>query len=104
MTEEMRLRRIIGSTVAAAIAAMAAAAGAAEITGTIEQIDERAGNIVVTDVAGDQPRVFAVPETGSAGATLRDLKEGDRVRISYPDIEPERGEPVDATEIEKLED
>jgi len=102
--KEIHVRRIIGSSITAAIVAVAAAADSAEMTGTIAQIDPLAGNIVVTDVAGDAPRVFAVPEAGTAGVELEGLKEGDRVKIFYADTDRERGEPIDATQIDKIED
>jgi Cu/Ag efflux protein CusF len=102
---ENAMHRIIGLTAAAAMAAMASAAGAAEWTGTIKDIDETAGHIVVTDEAApDQEEVFAVSNTNTVGATLQDLKEGDKVRIFYSASEKERSDPINAMQIDKVEE
>jgi Cu/Ag efflux protein CusF len=99
------MRRIIGLTAAAAVAAVASAASAAEWTGTIKDIDETAGNIVVTDEAApDQEEVFAVSNTNTVGATLQDLKEGDKVKIFYSESETESGDPINAMQIDKVEE
>lgn len=97
------MRRIMGLTVAAAIAAMASAASADEWTGTIKEIDETSGNIVVTNAAApDREEVFAVSDTTTAGATLADLKEGDKVKIFYAD--DDTGDPINAMQIDKVEE
>lgn len=97
------MRRIIGLTAAAAILGMASVASAAELTGTIKEIDEVAGNIVVTDAAApDREQIFAVSDVSTAGATLDDLKEGDQVTVFFSDSGS--GEPINAMQIDKVEE
>ncbi len=97
------MRRIIGLSAAAAIAATASAASAAEWTGTIKDIDETSGRIVVTDEAApDQEEVFAISNTNTAGATLQDLREGDKVKIFYSESETESADPINAMQIDKI--
>ena len=99
------MRRIMGLTAAAAIVGMASAASAGELTGTVKEIDEVAGNIVVTDAAApDQEQIFAVSEMNTVGATLDDLKEGDQVTIFYADSDTESGMPINAMQIDKVEE
>lgn len=99
------MRRIMGLTAAAAIAAMASAASAGEWTGTVKEVDETAGVIVVTDAAApDQEQAFAVSDTNTVGATLEDLKEGDKVTIFYADSDTESGDPINAMQIDMAQE
>jgi hypothetical protein len=99
------MRRIMGLTAAGAIAAIASVASAGEWTGTIKEIDETAGSMIVTDAAApDQQEVFAVSDTNTVGATLQDLEEGDKVKIFYSDAETDSGDPINAMQIEKVEE
>jgi len=84
----------IGS--AAALAAGVAQAEQAE--GTIEQIDTTAGTIMVDD------DVYRVMDEGTAGATIEDLKEGDKVTIQYKDEEGTDGDAFfNALQVDKVE-
>ena len=97
------MRRIIGLTAAAAIGVMASAASADEWTGTIKEINETAGSIVVTNAeAPDREEVGAVSDTNTVGATLADLKEGYKVTIFYAD--DDTGDPNNAMQIDKVEE
>ena len=97
------MRRIMGLTAAAAIVGMASAVSADELTGTIKEIDETTGNIVVTDAAApDREQIFAVSDVSTAGATLDDLKEGDKVTVFF--AESGSGGPVNAMQIDKVEE
>ena len=81
---------------AAALAAGIAHAEQAE--GTIEQIDMTAGTIMVD---GD---VYRVMDEGTAGATIEDLKEGDKVTIQYKDEEGTDGDAFfNAPQVDKVE-
>jgi hypothetical protein len=91
----------MGLTAAAAIVGMASAASADEMTGTVKEIE----NIIVTDAAApDQEKTFAVSDTNTVGATLDDLKEGDQVTIFYADSDSESGMPINAMQIDKVEE
>ena len=97
------MRKIMGLTAAAAIVGLASVAMADEWTGTIKDIDETSGNIVVTNAAApDQEQAFAVSDENTVGATLQDLKEGDKVTIFYAD--DDTGDPINAMEINKVEE
>jgi PDZ domain-containing secreted protein len=59
------------------LALVAGTAYAEQAEGTIESIDTTAGTIMVN---GDSYRVL---DEGTAGDTLEDLKEGDKVTIQF---------------------
>jgi Cu/Ag efflux protein CusF len=88
---------------AVALALAAGAASAAEWTGTIEEIDEVAGRIVVSDeTRPDQQRVFAVSDANTVGPTLDELREGDKVSVFFADDQAGSGQPINAMTIEKV--
>jgi hypothetical protein len=90
---------------AVALALTAGAASAGEWTGTITEIDEVAGRIVVSDeTRPDQQRVFAVSDENTIGPTVDELEDGDQVSIFYADSEDDSGQPINATTIEKVAD
>ncbi|HSA83215.1 MAG TPA: hypothetical protein VLE23_20530 [Geminicoccaceae bacterium] len=71
------MRKIIGSALAAAMLFAAGAAYADNLQGTIEQIDRDANEITVDG------KIFDVSEVMTAGDTLDDLKEGDKVDVQF---------------------
>jgi Cu/Ag efflux protein CusF len=70
------MRKIIGSTLAAAMLLAAGVAYADNLEGTIEQIDRDANKIIVDG------KVFVVNAT-TGGTALDELKEGDKVDVQY---------------------
>jgi hypothetical protein len=97
------MHRILAPMTAVALALAAGEASAEEWTGTIEQIDQVGGRIVVSDeTRPEQKRVFVVSDTNTVGATLDDLDEGDKVSIFYADDPNESGQPISAMQIEKV--
>ena len=97
------MRRIFGAVTAVGLALAASAASAAEWTGTVEQIDQTAGNIVVSSsTRPDQQMIFAVSDTNTVGATIEDLQEGDQVRVFYAESGTDSGMPVNAMQIDQV--
>ena len=97
------IRKMLAPMTAVGLALTAGTASADEWTGTITEIDETAGNIVVTsETAPDQEEVFTVSDTNTVGATLADLKEGDKVTVFYAD--DDTGDPMNAMQIDKVEE
>jgi Cu/Ag efflux protein CusF len=97
------MRKILAPMTAVALALAAGAASAAEWTGTITEIDEVAGRIVVSDeTRPDQQRVFAVSDENTVGPAMEELREGDKVSIFFADDQSESGQPVNAMTIERV--
>jgi Cu/Ag efflux protein CusF len=97
------MHKILAPMTAVALALAAGAASADEWTGTITEIDEVAGRIVVSDeTRPDQQRVFAVSDTNTVGPALDELREGDKISIFFADDQAESGQPVNAMTIEKV--
>ena len=71
------MRKIIGSAMAAAMMLAASIAYADNVEGTIEEIDRQANKMIVDG------QVFDVSEVMTAGATLDNLKEGDKVNVFF---------------------
>jgi PDZ domain-containing secreted protein len=70
------MRKIL-IAIGTSLAFVAGTAYAEQAEGTIEKIDATAGTIMVD---GDNYRVL---DEGTAGDTLQDLKEGDKVTIQF---------------------
>jgi hypothetical protein len=66
------MRKIPALAAACALAFMVGSARAAEVIGKVER------NTILVD-----GRVFAISPTNTVGLRIDQLKEGDRVRISY---------------------
>ena len=97
------MRKMFAPMTAVALALAAGAASADEWTGTITEIDETGGRIVVSDeTRPDQQRVFAVSDTNTVGPALKELKEGDKVSVFFADDQAESGQPINAMTIEKV--
>lgn len=88
------MRRVLGlATAAAALAVMASAVAADEISGAVEGLDKTAHTFVV----GGKP--FALSEGASGDVTIDDLKDGDQVKIEY--VQNQGSEPNNVMKIEK---
>ena len=99
------MRKLLVPVGATILALSAGTASAAEWTGTIQEIDPVARNIVVSDEARpDQQQIFAVSDTNTVGATIDDLQEGDQVSIFYatPGAPGTTGDPINAMRITKV--
>lgn len=97
------MRKMLAPATAVALALAAGTASADEWTGTITEIDEAAGNIVVqNETRPELERVFAVSDTNTVGPTIQELAEGDKVSIFYADTAVESGAPINAMTIERV--
>ncbi len=90
------MRKIIGPALAATVL-FAATAYAENLEGTVEKIDF---NTKKMTVGGE---IFDVTEAMTAGATLEDLKEGDKVNVFYTEKKNEDDQHT-AMEITKIEE
>jgi hypothetical protein len=70
------MRRMLGVAAAAALAFAVSAASAAELTGTISNIDLTRNTFML-----DDGRSFVASPTNTVGTKLSDLQEGDTVKI-----------------------
>ncbi len=86
------MRRMLGVVTAAALAFTAGVALADEATGKIESIDQTTHTLTV----GSQ--TFQWSSENSLGVKLKDLKEGDMVKIMY---EPNQKKIPDVMSISK---
>jgi hypothetical protein len=86
------MRRMLGVVTAAALAFTAGVALADEAKGKIENIDQTTNTLTV----GTQ--TFQWSSENSLGVKLKDLKEGDMVKIMY---EPNQSKIPDVQEITK---
>ena len=97
------MRKIFAPATAVALALGAGVASAAEWTGTITEIDEVSSNVTVSNEARpEQERVFAVSDTNTVGATIDDLREGDKISVFYSALDDQGGPPINAMTIEKV--
>jgi Cu/Ag efflux protein CusF len=86
---------MMGLALGTALGLAASAALAENLEGTIEKIDRNAKTMVV------EGEVFDVTEVMTAGATLDDLKEGDKVDVFYTEKKNEDDQHT-AMEITKI--
>jgi hypothetical protein len=86
-----------GWTAAAATAGAAWIAQDTEVTGTLAKVDLPRGTILVDD------QLFRVSETRVVGAAFEELKEGDRVRVLYAEGGTASRDPIDAVQIDRIE-
>jgi hypothetical protein len=86
-----------GWTAAAATAGAAWIAQDTEVTGTLAKVDLPHGTILVDD------QLFRVSETRVVGAAFEELKEGDRVRVLYAEGGTASRDPIDAVQIDRIE-
>jgi hypothetical protein len=87
-----------GWTAAAATAGAAWIAEDTEVIGTLARVDLPHGTILVDD------QLFRVSGTRFVGADIDELKEGDTVRVLYAEGGPASSDPIDAVQIDRIEE
>lgn len=75
------MRKIIGASLIAGGLALSGVAYADNLEGTIEELNRTTNTMMV------EGEVFDVTEVMTAGDTLDDLKEGDKVNVFYKEGE-----------------
>jgi hypothetical protein len=96
------MRKVFGTATAIALGLTASAASAAEFTGTIEEIDRIARNILVSSAGTDETMRFAVSDTNTVGARIDELEEGETVHVFYGAASAEGTAPVNAMQIDQV--
>jgi Protein of unknown function (DUF1344) len=92
------MRRMLGVAAAAALAFMVSAASADDMTGTISNIDLTANTFVLDG------KTYAASPTNTVGVKLKDLADGDKVRVSVATSDLNTGkQPINAMALEKVE-
>jgi hypothetical protein len=87
------MRKLLGvATIAAALTLGAGVALADDVTGKIENIDLGANTFSI------KGQVFQWSSENSMGVKLKDLKDGDMVKVMY---EPNQDKPADVMSISK---
>ena len=90
------MRTMLGMATAAALALMAGAAVADEVTGTVQNID-------LTRMTFElEGKTFTASPTNTVGVKLDELKEGDKITVEATDIETGT-QPINAMTIKKAE-
>jgi hypothetical protein len=79
------------------LALVAGTAYAEQAEGTIEKVDMTAGTIMVDGA------IYRVMDEGTAGDTIEDLKEGDKVQIQYQLEEGNEDKSFNALQVDKVE-
>jgi Protein of unknown function (DUF1344) len=93
------MRRMLGVAAAAALAFSVGAALAAELTGTISNI-----NLTRNTFTLDDGRTFTASPTNTVGAKLSDLQEGDTVKVEVATQDLNTGkQPFNVMVLEKVE-
>jgi hypothetical protein len=92
------MRRMLGVATAGALAFAVSAASAAELTGTISQINLTRNTFVLDG------RTFAASPTNTVGTKLSDLEEGDTVKVEVATQDLNTGkQPFNVMVLEKVE-
>jgi hypothetical protein len=92
------MRRMLGVAAAGALAFAVSAASAAELTGTISEINLTRNTFVLDG------RTFTASPTNTVGAKLSDLKEGDTVKVEVATQDLNTGkQPFNVMVLEKVE-
>jgi hypothetical protein len=92
------MRRMLGVAAAGALAFAVSAASAAELTGTISNIDLTRNTFVLDG------RTFAASPTNTVGTKLSDLEEGDTVKVEVATQDLNTGkQPFNVMVLEKVE-
>lgn len=91
------MNKFIGSAMAAAMLLAAGVAYADNLEGTIEELDRDTNTMIVDG------EVFNVSEVMTAGKTLDDLKEGDKVNVFYKEKQNEDNQ-HHALQVDKIEE
>jgi uncharacterized protein (DUF2147 family) len=95
--EDEAMHKSIGSAMAAAMLLAAGVAYADNLEGTIEELDRDTNTMIVDG------EVFNVSEVMTAGKTLDDLKEGDKVNVFYKEKQNEDNQ-HHALQVDKIEE
>jgi hypothetical protein len=95
--EDEAMHKFIGSAMAAAMLLAAGVAYADNLEGTIEELDRDTNTMIVDG------EVFNVSEVMTAGKTLDDLKEGDKVNVFYKEKQNEDNQ-HHALQVDKIEE
>jgi hypothetical protein len=92
------MRRMLGVAAAAAMAFAVSAASAAELTGTISNIDLTRNTFVLDG------KTFTASPTNTVGTKLSDLQEGDTVKVEVATQDMNTGkQPFNVMVLEKVE-
>lgn len=92
------MRRMLGVAAAAALAFMVSAASAADMTGTISNIDLTANTFMMDG------KTYTASPTNTVGVKLSDLQDGDKVKISVATQDLNTGkQPFNVMSLQKVE-
>jgi hypothetical protein len=92
------MRRILGVAAAAAMAFTVSAASADDLTGTVSQINTTANTFMLDG------KTWTAGENNVVGLKVSDLKEGDKVRITFSQQDVTSGkQPFNVMAMEKAE-
>ena len=92
------MRRMLGAAAAAAMAFAVSAASAAELTGTISNINLTQNTFVLDG------KTFTASPTNTVGAKLADLQDGDTVKVEVATQDLNTGkQPFNVMILEKVE-
>jgi hypothetical protein len=90
------MQKILGIVAASALALMVHGASAAEVSGTISNINLTANTFMVDG------KTYTASPTNTVGAKLGDLMEGDKVRVEFSSEDANSGKsPINAMALEK---
>jgi hypothetical protein len=90
------MHKFLGVAAASALALMAFAASAEEVSGTISNIDMTAATFMVDG------KTFAADPSNTVGTKLSDLAEGDTVKVEFATEDAQSGKsPINAMALEK---
>jgi hypothetical protein len=90
------MHKFLGVAAASALALMAFAASAEEVSGTISNIDMTAATFMVDG------KTFAADPNNTVGTKLSDLAEGDTVKVEFATEDAQSGKsPINAMALEK---
>jgi hypothetical protein len=92
------MRRMLGMAAAAALAFSVSAASAADMTGTISNIDLTRNTFMMDG------KTYTASPTNTVGAKLSDLQEGDKVKIGVAQQDLNTGkQPFNVMTLQKVE-
>jgi hypothetical protein len=90
------MQKILGIVAASALALMVHGASAAEVSGTISNINLTANTFMVDG------KTYTASPTNTVGAKLSDLAEGDTVKVEFATQDATSGKsPINAMALEK---
>jgi hypothetical protein len=90
------MQKILGIVAASALALMVHGASAAEVSGTISNINLTANTFMVDG------KTYTASPTNTVGAKLSDLAEGDKVRVEFATQDANTGKsPINAMALTK---